>query len=418
MPRRHSRTTIAGGGQHDQQPETRSPPSCRWPWRSAPARRSAGRPAATWPAAKRRWSPSMPGHAPTAASMKAAKGTGPAMATCVPRKASRPRMFGKRPFQLAFSRVCSKVANWCSAFQIRLGAISSIATASAAQVPGCLQRGASLRRDDGVDRIAERQVDHRVFGVEAEADRHAERNAGCQRRPLDMVDDRQQADRPEQQQRHVGRHQRRRNRRARHQRIDQRRPEGDAARMEFCRDRIDDQRCREMHQRRRQADAERRVAAQRGGRADDPGDQRRLGVVAERRLLAPRPILRLVEEQLGVGDGKRDDADSRDRDQQGDSRIAGPGSASSNDRPRRPSVVSPTICRLGAFTPPSYPIAAAMQTDRSQLVLPRTGCHVAASRPWTCRPGSVTNSGQNSRASPTGPRPCSACGPTRSCCLR
>ena len=36
-----------------------------------------------------------------------------------------------------------------------------------------------------------------------------------------------------------------------------------------------------------------------GRGADDPGDQRRLGVVAERRLLAPGPVLRLVEEQVG-----------------------------------------------------------------------------------------------------------------------
>ena len=33
--------------------------------------------------------------------------------------------------------------------------------------------------------------------------------------------------------------------------------------------------------------------------AIDPGDQRRLGVVAERRLQAPGPVLRLVEEQVG-----------------------------------------------------------------------------------------------------------------------
>ena len=241
-------------------------------------------------------------------------------------------MFGKRPFQLAFSRVCSKVANWCSAFQIRLGAISSNAIASAAQVPGCLQRCARFRRDGRIDRIAERQVDHRVFGVEAKADRHAERDARGKRRPLDMMDDRQQADRPEQQQRHVGRHQRRRNRRARHQRIDQRRPERDAARMEFRRDRIDDQRRQQMHQRRRQAHAERRVAAQRGGRADDPGDQRRLGVVAEGRLLAPRPVLRFVEEQLGVGDGKRDDADSQYGDEQQQAEAPGRG--------RRPAAIA------------------------------------------------------------------------------
>jgi hypothetical protein len=40
------------------------------------------------------------------------------------------------------------------------------------------------------------------------------------------------------------------------------------------------------------------LAAKLRGAADDPGDQRRLGVIAECQLARPEPILRLVEEQL------------------------------------------------------------------------------------------------------------------------
>ena len=126
---------------------------------------------------------------PTAASAKAANGTGPMMATCVPRKASRPRMFGKAAVPVGV------VAGVLEGRELMLGIPDQVGRDQqerdrrARPGAGMLQRRARLRRDDGIDRIAERQIDHRVFGVEAEADRHAERHARGERRPLDMMDD-------------------------------------------------------------------------------------------------------------------------------------------------------------------------------------------------------------------------------------
>ena len=59
-----------------------------------------------------------------------------------------------------------------------------------------------------------------------------------------------------------------------------------------------------MDQRQRQADPEGRVAAERGGEAQDPGDQRRLGVVAPVEGLAPEPVLRVVDEEVGAVEGQ------------------------------------------------------------------------------------------------------------------
>ena len=45
---------------------------------------------------------------------------------------------------------------------------------------------------------------------------------------------------------------------------------------------------------------------QRGREPDQPGDERGLGVVAEGRLEAPGPVLRLVEEEVRAVEGERD----------------------------------------------------------------------------------------------------------------
>jgi hypothetical protein len=46
---------------------------------------------------------------------------------------------------------------------------------------------------------------------------------------------------------------------------------------------------------------------------DDPGDHRRLRIVAEIEILAPEPVLRLVDEQIGAM-GQQRDAPDRDGD--------------------------------------------------------------------------------------------------------
>ena len=70
--------------------------------------------------------------------------------------------------------------------------------------------------------------------------------------------------------------------------------------------------------------AERRVVADRGREPQDPADQRRLGIVAAGESLAPEPVLRVVDEE--VGGVERQERDPPEGDE-GDADEAEPRSA-------------------------------------------------------------------------------------------
>jgi hypothetical protein len=81
--------------------------------------------------------------------------------------------------------------------------------------------------------------------------------------------------------------------------VGQRRPEADARVVEPSADPVDEDRRASVQEWGGQANSELAVAKKAGGQRDQPGDERRLRVVAERELLRPHPVLRFVREQIG-----------------------------------------------------------------------------------------------------------------------
>ena len=123
-------------------------------------------------------------------------------------------------------------------------------------------------------------------------------------------------DRPEQQERQVGRHHHRGEGDARQGGVEQGRPEADAAVEQAMADAIDGERREEMQDWRANAHAGAAVAANRRGGGDQPGDHRRLGVVAEGEILGPHPILGFVRMQIEGIDREIDHAQQRQRREQ------------------------------------------------------------------------------------------------------
>src|SRR6185437_3449425 len=132
-----------------------------------------------------------------------------------------------------------------------------------------------------------------------------------------------------------------------------RRPEPDTAIVKPRGRRIDEKGGRGMEQRGGGAHAELAVAKDRGAEGDGPGHQRRLRVVAEREVLGPEPILRLVgikPEPLGGDQDEADRGQHPDRDQDR-GRVAGFGARFAHRRINAGSIqrIKQITLKLPAF---------------------------------------------------------------------
>ena len=152
------------------------------------------------------------------------------------------------------------------------------------------------------EHIAERRqkpVRHRIFGKKAEPRGNPDRNPPSLAARLTRPDERVECCRPARQQHGVGRDQKGRKRDAGQSDVRQCGPEGGAAVIEPRRNPIDEGGGDRMQQRRRQADRKFAVPECPRRQRDDPGDQRRLRIIAERRVQGPKPVLRLVRVEVG-----------------------------------------------------------------------------------------------------------------------
>ena len=197
------------------------------------------------------------------------------------------------------SPVCFSVTKPFSMFQSTFGDRITSASASAAHVCRRISdvaRGAIEQRGDG---DAGEKVGHRIFRQHADAERAAE-HAAPSASPARATAS-PSASSASAQQNSSGTSvemMRRGEHDARQQREGERRPERGARIVELVGDGVDHQRRAEIEDRARRAHAGLAVAADRAGRCDDPRQQRRLREVAEGELARPRPVLRLVEEQI------------------------------------------------------------------------------------------------------------------------
>jgi len=142
-------------------------------------------------------------------------------------------------------------------------------------------------------------------------------------------------------------------------------PEGDARIEQAPRQRPDQQGDEGVEQQGAALDAERPLAAHRGGQGDQRGDHRRLGVIAPLQVLRPGPVLRFVQVQVeavrSTGSG-RGSGDQRQQDQQQPQAggCAGTGGVGRRWRSRRCGVVGGGACTVacGLMSPqPYYPYA-------------------------------------------------------------
>ena len=114
------------------------------------------------------------------AAIQAAKRTGPEMANWPAMNSARPARLNRRPSQSALSPVWRRVEKSLAAFQARLGAIDGERDRGRDQR---VARGdAGARHGEGGQRGGEREIDHRVFREQADADR---RRRGSARGPTE-----------------------------------------------------------------------------------------------------------------------------------------------------------------------------------------------------------------------------------------
>ena len=154
------------------------------------------------------------------------------------------------------------------------------------------------RSDNQEDSQAEQEIAHRVFGKKPKTEGPAEHYRPSPIRLRVEMPDRQQRQRPEEQQRHVGRNDEAGEDHARQGRVDQRREEADALVEQSPPDICDDDTGRGMEQRRPHPDRPLLIAGDGGGGRDQPGDDGRLGEIAVSQMARPRPVLRLIRQQV------------------------------------------------------------------------------------------------------------------------
>ncbi len=194
-----------------------------------------------------------------------------------------------------------------------LGAISARPRASAIQRCGRLRSAGFLGSDQEEDRGRRHEVGHRVLGVEAEAEREAEDERPDKPRPLRQLDEGKEGRGPGEEKRDVGRDDAGRERDAGQGCEGRGRPEARFDGIEPAPDQKDQDAGQSVDQRRGKADAEFAVAADLARAGDDPGNERRLRVVAKGELAAPGPVLGLVGEKIRAAHRERKNAKERQR---------------------------------------------------------------------------------------------------------
>ena len=160
---------------------------------------------------------------------------------------------------------------------------------------------------------AEEDIEHRLLGEQAEPDGDAEQDRIAKALPPHQHHPGVEHDRPAHDQRNVGRDQQRRIGHARQRGEDHPRPEADPGVVQHPGGEEEDDRGERVEKGRGGPDAGFGIAADLADAADHPGDHRRLGEIAEGKLLRPRPILRLVEHEIGLGEIDRRQPQSQQR---------------------------------------------------------------------------------------------------------
>ena len=163
------------------------------------------------------------------------------------------------------------------------------------------------------EREADREHRHRIFGEQAEADRKPEQTPPLQPAVAGEADAGIERRRPEQEEERIGRDQQRGEEDRRQGDVEHRRPGADPGSVKGGAGGIEQEGGRGMGQWRGDAHAEGAVAEQVRAGADDPGDQRRLRVVAEVGAERPHPVLRLVAGEVEPVEGEQDETRQRDR---------------------------------------------------------------------------------------------------------
>jgi hypothetical protein len=154
----------------------------------------------------------------------------------------------------------------------------------------------------------EQPVRHGVLAEQAQSGGDADHDPPALAARLARADEAVERHRPAEQQRRVGREDHRRGGDAGQGDVGDRRPQGDARVVEPLRHQEDHQARAEMQQRRGKPYRPGILAEQPGGEGDEPGDHRRLGVVAEGGMQRPQPVLRFVGKEIGAIETEPDEA--------------------------------------------------------------------------------------------------------------
>ncbi|MNS77019.1 hypothetical protein D3C72_1105880 [compost metagenome] len=161
---------------------------------------------------------------------------------------------------------------------------------------------------------AGQKIDHRIFRHQPEAEAETESDAPAKRRPALATGERKLPHRDhrqhdEQHHRRIGRDQQAAERHGRQGQIDHRSQRAQPDIVDHTAQHKDRRRRHAMHHGCGQPHLKSALAAaQNGCRANEPADQRRLGIGAERHLAAPEPILRLIDKKVGAVEGQTKDA--------------------------------------------------------------------------------------------------------------
>ncbi len=160
---------------------------------------------------------------------------------------------------------------------------------------------------------ADHEVDHRVFGKEAEADRQAQSDCRGPAGALAQPDKRVEGTRPEGQENGVCGNDPGGQPGARHRQVNDRGPEADTGDGQPAAGQEQEKAGKGVEDVGGQTDREIRQAKQAGRSRNDPRDQGWFRKIAPVETLRPNPVLRLVGVKIDGADGERDDPENRDR---------------------------------------------------------------------------------------------------------
>ena len=226
------------------------------------------------------------------------------------KRTSLTRLKPPREPMLLLSAVWWMVEKPLAAFQARFGAMMS--EGDGGGECGVAPTDPGRRQQQGGEGGGDREVDHRVFGHQPDADGGAKGERPGERRAAAEVDEGERGQREAGQHRRIG--------------GDEEARDGDggkadvggggdaahAVAVEGAGDEAGQHGRRGVDQRQRQADPEGGVGADAGREAQDPADERRLGVIAPVERLAPEPVLRVVDVEIGAVEGQQRHPPQRD----------------------------------------------------------------------------------------------------------